>query len=96
LNCESIKALNDYTAFSQRLPFIGDMQCIKFVSGSHRQGYSKAVFGPGTELGISAAVAIADFCTPQIVVNALGGHGWLSSHLQKIFNLSYLTLSIWH
>jgi glucokinase len=63
--------LNDYTAFAQRLLFIGDAQCIKLGSGSHRQGFSKAIFGPGTELGISAAVAIADFWVPQIFVNAL-------------------------
>ena len=63
--------MNDYTAFAQISPFIGDAQSINFGSGSHRQGFSKAIFGPGTELGISAAVAIADFWAPQIFVNDL-------------------------
>jgi glucokinase len=63
--------VNDYTAFAQVSFFIGDAQCIKFGSGSHRQGYSKVIFGPSTELGISAAVAMADFWAPQIFVNAL-------------------------
>jgi|TARA_B110000211_G_C14020879_1_gene527617 glucokinase len=63
--------VNDYTAFSQISPFIGDAQSIKFGSSSHGQGYSKAIFGPSTELGISAAVAMADFWAPQIFVNAL-------------------------
>jgi glucokinase len=61
--------VNDYTAFAQISPFIGDAQCIKFGSGSHRQGYSKVIFGPSTELGISAAVAY--FWASQAFVNAL-------------------------
>jgi glucokinase len=71
LNCASLKVLNDYTALALALPFIGEAQCIKIGGGSQCEDFSKAVIGPGTGLGVSAVVPVADFWMP---LEGEGGH----------------------
>ncbi len=73
LGWESIKVLNDYTALALALPFLPESQCIKIGGGEISSNHVKAVIGPGTGLGVSGVVPVADTGT-WIPLQSEGGH----------------------
>jgi len=53
LSLKTLHVINDYTAISLAVPFVEDSQKIQIGSGKEVEDGVKAVFGPGTGLGVS-------------------------------------------
>ena len=53
LSLKTLYVINDYTAISLAVPFVTESQKIKVGGGSEVPNSIKAIFGPGTGLGVS-------------------------------------------
>ena len=71
LALEHLYVINDYTAISLALPFLGDNDKIKIGQGEAKSKGVTAVFGPGTGLGVSHIIYAAN---KQISLDGEGGH----------------------
>lgn len=71
LGLNSLKVLNDYTALALALPFIPQADCRQIGPGESCEGFTKAVIGPGTGLGVSGLVAVGSHWYP---LESEGGH----------------------
>ncbi|TEW56018.1 glucokinase [Psychromonas sp. RZ22] len=68
---KSLYVINDYTAISLAVPFLDETQQIKVGGGSIVDNAMKAVFGPGTGLGVSHLIKQDD---KWISLDGEGGH----------------------
>jgi len=71
LNLDSLYLINDYTAISLAVPFVGDAEKIQIGGGKAQVDGVTAVFGPGTGLGVSHIVKSAG---KWISLDGEGGH----------------------
>jgi len=71
LGLSLFKVINDYTALALALPFLTESQYRQVGGGHAVAGQVKAVLGPGTGLGVSAAVPVGDHWVP---IEGEGGH----------------------
>ncbi len=71
LGTRSLKVINDYTALALALPCLGDDDRRQVGGGSAIEKQPMAVLGPGTGLGVSAAIYACDYWQP---LQGEGGH----------------------
>jgi glucokinase len=71
LGLECLRVINDYTALALALPLLSDSDCTQIGPGSSLPGYPRAVLGPGTGLGVSAAIPVGERWVP---LQSEGGH----------------------
>lgn len=71
LGLHRLKVLNDYTALALALPVLTDNECRQIGDGEPLAGFPMAVIGPGTGLGVSAAVHAGKHWIP---LEGEGGH----------------------
>lgn len=71
LQLDSLYLINDYTAISLAVPFIDEQDKIKIGGGEADKKGVTAVFGPGTGLGVSHIINVAD---KWISLDGEGGH----------------------
>ena len=71
LGLEYLKVLNDYAALALALPRLRAGDCLQIGPGSSLPGYPLAVLGPGTGLGVSAAIPAGERWLP---LQSEGGH----------------------
>lgn len=67
----SLHVINDYTAISLALPFLSNQEKIQIGPGEAQPNGVTAVFGPGTGLGVSHIIKVAD---KWISLDGEGGH----------------------
>lgn len=71
LSLQNLYVINDYTAISLAVPFVADDQKIKIGGGEEEPNGVKAIFGPGTGLGVSHLIKQAD---KWVSLDGEGGH----------------------
>jgi len=71
LQLDSLYLINDYTAISLAVPFIDEQDKIKIGGGEPKINGVTAVFGPGTGLGVSHIIKVAE---KWISLDGEGGH----------------------
>ncbi|MFT7053881.1 MAG: glucokinase [Psychromonas sp.] len=71
LQLDSLYLINDYTAISLAVPFIDQQDKIKIGGGEPKKNGVTAVFGPGTGLGVSHIIKVAE---KWISLDGEGGH----------------------
>jgi glucokinase len=71
LSLETLYVINDYTAISLAIPFVQAHHKIQIGGGVEQIDGVKAVFGPGTGLGVSHLIKYAD---KWLSLNGEGGH----------------------
>jgi len=87
LGLRHLKVLNDYTALALALPGLRDDQRLQVGEGQELAGHPIAVLGPGTGLGVSAAVPAGGHWVP---LECEGGHvsyGPLNAREQVIIEI---------
>lgn len=71
LGLKSLKVLNDYTALALALSFLAENELHKVGQGKASEKQVMAVIGPGTGLGVSAAIYAGSYWLP---LQSEGGH----------------------
>lgn len=71
LKLASLCVINDFTAVAHSLPVLSDEQVIQVGEGSAKSSGNKAVFGPGTGLGVKHITRAHD---EWLTVDGEGGH----------------------
>ena len=71
LQLDNLYVINDYTAISLAVPFLSDNDKIKVGQGDAQKHGVTAVFGPGTGLGVSHIIHVAQ---KWISLDGEGGH----------------------
>lgn len=66
------KLINDFSGLANAIPYLKDDELLKLGGGEPVEGAPKAIFGPGTGLGVSGAVP--DRVGGWIVLSGEGGH----------------------
>ncbi|MDA9176357.1 glucokinase [Alphaproteobacteria bacterium] len=64
--------INDFSGLANAIPYLPETELLKLGSGEPVAGSPKAIFGPGTGLGVSGAVP--DRAGGWIVLSGEGGH----------------------
>ena len=80
LHLTSLYVINDYTAISLALPFLSSSEKIKIGGGEAQPNGVTAVFGPGTGLGVSHIINVAD---KWISLEGEGGHVSFTANTQE-------------
>lgn len=76
----SLFIINDYTAISLALPFLSSKEKIQIGTGEAQPNGPTAVFGPGTGLGVSHIIKVAD---KWISLDGEGGHISFSANTRE-------------
>ncbi len=71
LGLRSLKVLNDFTALALALPYLNDEDYHQVGRGKAVEKQTLGVLGPGTGLGVSAAIYAGDYWVP---LQSEGGH----------------------
>ena len=71
LKLTSLFVINDFTAVAHSLPVLGDDQVIQIGEGTAKSNGNKAVFGPGTGLGVKHITRVKD---AWLTIDGEGGH----------------------
>jgi len=66
------KLINDFSGLANAIPYLPDDELLQLGGGLPEDGSPKAIFGPGTGLGVSGAVP--DRAGGWIVLSGEGGH----------------------
>ncbi|MGA0234176.1 MAG: glucokinase [Alphaproteobacteria bacterium] len=66
------KLINDFSGLANAIPYLPENELLKLGGGTPVEGSPKAIFGPGTGLGVSGAVP--DRSGGWIVLSGEGGH----------------------
>ena len=67
----NIDVINDYTAIAMCLPELTEQQLICIGRRTVKENHTKAVFGPGTGLGVATLEAMVNQWVP---IDGEGGH----------------------
>ena len=80
LQLNALYLLNDYTAISLAVPFLKDNEQLKIGRGSIKAGAPKAIFGPGTGLGVAHLIHVNN---KWLSLEGEGGHVSLSANSRQ-------------
>ncbi|WP_094751907.1 glucokinase [Psychromonas sp. CD1] len=75
LQLNALYLINDYTAISLAVPFLKENEQLQIGGGAIKEGAPKAVFGPGTGLGVAHLIQIKN---KWLSLKGEGGHASLS------------------
>jgi glucokinase len=83
----SLYVINDYTAISLAVPFLSPEEKIQIGDGEAQTDGVTAVFGPGTGLGVSHIIKLAD---KWISIDGEGGHVSFTPNTRKQADILFL------
>lgn len=80
LELEHIEVINDFTAVALSLPSLGENDLAHIGGGAPRPGAAMAAIGPGTGLGVSGLIPVANTWAP---ISGEGGHTTLAAGTER-------------